>query len=69
MHVVERDLGATATPNVEVTVPPGTLVRGDPVLLEQALVNLLENAVTHGGAGSQRARVGCPGCRATASCA
>jgi two-component system, OmpR family, sensor histidine kinase KdpD len=52
-HVVERDLGATATANLEVTVPPGTLVRGDPVLLEQALVNLLENAVRHGGAGSQ----------------
>jgi len=33
--------------------PPGTLVRGDPVLLEQALVNLLENAVTHAGSGSR----------------
>ena len=52
-HVVERDLGSAATPSVEVTVPPGTLVRGDPVLLEQALVNLLENAVTHGGSGSR----------------
>ena len=48
-HVVERDLGAAATPDLEVIVPAGTLVRGDPVLLEQALVNLLENAVTHGG--------------------
>ena len=51
--VVQRDLGAAATPNVEVTIPTGTLVRGDPVLLEQALVNLLENAVIHGGAGSR----------------
>jgi len=52
-HVVERDLGSAAAPSVEVTVPPGTLVRGDPVLLEQALVNLLENAVTHAGSGSR----------------
>ena len=52
-HVVERDLGSAATPRVEVTVPAGTLVRGDPVLLEQALVNLLENAITHGGPGSR----------------
>jgi len=52
-HVVERDLGAAATRSVEVIVPAGTLVRGDPVLLEQALVNLLENAVTHAGPGSE----------------
>ena len=52
-HVVARDLGAGAAPNLEVIVPAGTLVRGDPLLLEQALVNLLENAVTHGGPGSR----------------
>jgi two-component system sensor histidine kinase KdpD len=52
-HVVERDLGSAASPGVEVTVTAGTLVRGDPVLLEQALINLLENAVTHAGSGSR----------------
>jgi len=52
-HVLERDLGAAASPTIEVTVPAGTLLRGDPVLLEQALVNLLENAITHGGRGSR----------------
>ena len=52
-HVAKRDLGASVTPNLEVTVPAGTLVRGDPVLLEQALINLLENAATHGGPTSQ----------------
>jgi two-component system sensor histidine kinase KdpD len=48
-HVVKRDLGFATAVSVDVTVPAGTLVRGDPVLLEQALVNLLENAITHGG--------------------
>ena len=66
-HVVARDRGAAASPSVEVTVPPGTLVRGDPVLLEQALVNLLENAVTHGGPRS-RVRVSAAPARTTASC-
>jgi two-component system, OmpR family, sensor histidine kinase KdpD len=36
-------------PRVEIDVPAGILVRGDPVLLEQAITNLLDNARRHGG--------------------
>jgi two-component system sensor histidine kinase KdpD len=32
---------------IELAVQPGTTVLGDPVLLEEAIVNLLENAVLH----------------------
>ncbi len=32
-------------------IAPGLLVRGDPDLLRQALANLIENAMTHGGPG------------------
>lgn len=34
---------------VETDVPPDLLLRIDPVLFEQALINLLENAMKHGG--------------------
>lgn len=44
-----------------------TAVRGDPILLERALVILLENALLHGGAGEVTLEVGPAGHRANAS--
>jgi two-component system sensor histidine kinase KdpD len=41
--------GAPQARPVEVDVPAETIVRADPILLEQALVNLLDNARHHGG--------------------
>jgi len=44
-----------------------TAVRGDPILLERALVILLENALLHGGSGEVTLEVGRAGQRAMAS--
>ncbi len=44
-----------------------TAVRGDPILLERALVILLENALLHGGPGEVTLEVGTEGQRAIAS--
>jgi signal transduction histidine kinase len=44
-----------------------TAVRGDPILLERALVILLENALLHGGSGEVTLEVGPVGSRAVAS--
>ncbi|HEU5204322.1 MAG TPA: ATP-binding protein [Candidatus Limnocylindrales bacterium] len=41
--------GAVQSDLVEVDVPDETVVRADPILLEQVLVNLLDNARRHGG--------------------
>jgi two-component system sensor histidine kinase KdpD len=49
MRLVAPLDGTPPPRNVEVEVPPEILVRADPVLLEQALVNLLDNASRHGG--------------------
>jgi len=49
MRLVAPLDGTPPPRNVEVDVPPEILVRADPVLLEQALVNLLDNAARHGG--------------------
>jgi two-component system, OmpR family, sensor histidine kinase KdpD len=47
---VVAQVGSRAGPrDVSVEVPAGLAVRSDPVLLEQALVNLLDNAVRHTG--------------------
>ena len=37
--------------SLQARVAPGQRVRGDPALLRQALANLVENALTHGGPG------------------
>jgi signal transduction histidine kinase len=37
--------------SLQARIAPGQTVRGDPDLLRQALANLIENALTHGGAG------------------
>ena len=49
MRLVAPFDGTPSTRNVEVDVPAETVVRADPVLLEQALANLLDNARRHGG--------------------
>jgi len=40
-----------AAQHLEIVVTPGQLVRGDAALLRQAIANLIENALTHGGRG------------------
>jgi signal transduction histidine kinase len=40
-----------AAQRLDVAVTPGQLVRGDAALLRQAIANLIENALTHGGPG------------------
>jgi signal transduction histidine kinase len=40
-----------AAQRLDIAVRPGQLVRGDAALLRQAIANLIENALTHGGPG------------------
>jgi two-component system sensor histidine kinase KdpD len=51
--VVHRQRRLVATSPLELTVAEGlSIVRGDRALLEQVVVNLLDNAVRHGGTGT-----------------
>lgn len=49
MRLVAPPEGTSRNRAVDVVVPAETVVRADPILLEQALVNLLDNARRHGG--------------------
>lgn len=49
MRLVTPFEGTAPVTDVEVDIPAETVVRADPVLLEQALANLLDNARRHGG--------------------
>jgi two-component system sensor histidine kinase KdpD len=49
MRVVAPPEGTPTIRTAEVGVPAETVVRADPILLEQVLVNLLDNARRHGG--------------------
>jgi signal transduction histidine kinase len=49
MRQVAPPEGKAPLRTVEVDLPAETVVRADPILLEQALVNLLDNARRHGG--------------------
>jgi len=49
MRLVAPPEGVPRARRVEVDVPAETVVRADPILLEQILVNLLDNARRHGG--------------------
>ena len=49
-RVAERfDPSGVETARIEVEAPSGTMLAGDPVRLEQALGNLVDNALRHGG--------------------